>query len=155
MGRGQGEGQACQHCGPHPQTSALAPHPNRLPDIRRGEGVSGRTLLLTPNAPKLLHRITRARLARSVAAIARSVLVRDFMLGRCSRAIRAAIGLARVDFAHAAFVCAFLLGLFDNHHGLRLVFAGCGLQRMCHDNCDPGKRPIQPRFALGSAQYES
>jgi len=42
-----------------------------------------------------------------------------------------------VDFAHAAFVCAFLLGLFDNHHGLRLVFAGCGLQRMCHDNCDP------------------
>jgi len=38
MGRGQGEGQACQHSETPPQADALAPHPNPLPDIRRGEG---------------------------------------------------------------------------------------------------------------------
>jgi len=37
MGRGRGEGQASQHRETLPQTCA-SPHPNPLPDIRRGEG---------------------------------------------------------------------------------------------------------------------
>ncbi len=94
------------------------------------------TTNLQPHA-SLLHRIARARFARSVAAVAGSVFVGDFMFGRCSRAIRTAIGLARVHFAHAAFVRAFLLRLFDNHPGLRFAFAVCELQRVCHGNCDP------------------
>jgi len=53
-----------------------------------------------------------------MAAFARSVFVRNFMFGRGGGAVRAAITLAQVHFAHATFVRAFVLGLFDNHIAL-------------------------------------